>query len=197
MPEEAFYLAGGVGLLGVHATLNIFFATKEPSLSVSALWAQLRLAAGEQIERASTSQTPTPSNLLTRLDLDREFAVKYAAYHYYRSRGWVVKSGIKFGAEYVLYKRGPIFRHSDYAVAVIPALDAGDPEGHSVGRTRDWQWALTLNRVCAQANKKVLLCHVLVPGNMTRAQLNSPNCLRRLKVWDVCMGRWIPQKTRD
>ncbi|KAJ3165600.1 tRNA splicing endonuclease subunit sen2 [Geranomyces variabilis] len=113
MPEEAFYLAGGVGLLGVHATLNIFFATKEPSLSISALWAQLRLAAGEEIERASTPQTPPPSNLLTRLDLDHEFAVKYAAYHYYRSRGWVVKSGIKFGAEYVLYKHGPIFRHSE------------------------------------------------------------------------------------
>ncbi|KAJ3156381.1 hypothetical protein HDU89_004163 [Geranomyces variabilis] len=107
MPEEAFYLAGGVGLLGVHATLN------EPLLSISALWTQLRLAAGEQIERASTSQTPPPSNLLTRLDLDHEFAVKYAAYHYYRSRGWVVKSGIKFGSEYVLYKRGPIFRHSE------------------------------------------------------------------------------------
>ena len=38
----------------------------------------------------------------------------YAAYHYYRSLGWVVKGGIKFCVDYLLYKRGPVFQHAEY-----------------------------------------------------------------------------------
>ena len=45
---------------------------------------------------------------------DNPFLVTYAVYHYYRSLGWVVKGGIKFCVDYLLYKRGPVFHHAEY-----------------------------------------------------------------------------------
>lgn len=44
---------------------------------------------------------------------DNPFLVNYVIYHHYRSLGWVVKSGIKFCVDYLLYKRGPIFAHAE------------------------------------------------------------------------------------
>ena len=44
---------------------------------------------------------------------DNPFLVNYAIYHHYRSLGWVVRSGIKFCVDYLLYKRGPVFHHAE------------------------------------------------------------------------------------
>ena len=45
---------------------------------------------------------------------DNPFLVNYAVYHHYRSLGWVIKSGIKFCVDLLLYKRGPVFHHAEY-----------------------------------------------------------------------------------
>ncbi|CAG8524278.1 199_t:CDS:2, partial [Scutellospora calospora] len=44
--------------------------------------------------------------------LDNPFIIRYVAYHYFRSLGWVVKGGMKFGCDYVLYEKGPVFKHA-------------------------------------------------------------------------------------
>jgi len=49
----------------------------------------------------------------TRDRLDNPFLIYYVAYHHYRSLGWVVKGGIKFCVDYLLYKRGPVFSHAE------------------------------------------------------------------------------------
>jgi tRNA-splicing endonuclease subunit Sen2 len=43
---------------------------------------------------------------------DDPFLVSYVTYHHFRSLGWVVKPGIKFAADWLLYRRGPVFSHS-------------------------------------------------------------------------------------
>lgn len=48
-----------------------------------------------------------------------DFILKYVAYHYYRAKGWTVKSGIKYGGDYLLYKRGPAHYHASYLVQVL------------------------------------------------------------------------------
>nr|KAJ3420725.1 tRNA splicing endonuclease subunit sen2 [Polyrhizophydium stewartii] len=78
MLEEAVFLACAVGCLRVH---------QETALSRDELWRRCR-----EIRRQQSAATET------RRPLD--FALKYAAYHYYRSRGWVVKSGHLFGADF-------------------------------------------------------------------------------------------------
>ena len=42
---------------------------------------------------------------------DDEFLMNYVAYHHFRSLGWVPRAGIKFGVDWLLYNRGPVFDH--------------------------------------------------------------------------------------
>lgn len=49
---------------------------------------------------------------------DNPFLVNYVVYHHYRSLGWVVKGGLKFCVDYLLYKRGPVFHHAESVFAM-------------------------------------------------------------------------------
>jgi tRNA-splicing endonuclease subunit Sen2 len=33
-------------------------------------------------------------------ELDSNFPFKYAVYHHYRSKGWILKSGLKYGCDF-------------------------------------------------------------------------------------------------
>jgi tRNA-splicing endonuclease subunit Sen2 len=66
---------------------------------------------------ASPFSTPSHQNL-TQLQSqwsrpDNPFLLNYITYHHFRSLGWVVKSGIKFCIDFLLYKRGPAFSHAE------------------------------------------------------------------------------------
>ena len=89
----------------------------------------------------------------------------YVAYHYFRSLGWVVKSGTKFCVDFLLYKKGPVFSHAEYVIAnrfavlVIPyyedatdALDSPFSKHHNSGE-KSWVWFSTMNRVNSQVQK--------------------------------------------
>lgn len=116
------------------------------------------------------------------------FIASYVAYHYFRSRGWIPKSGLKFGVDYglaarcaphrrtsrarrsdpqhappVLYKQGPAFYHSSYAV-VVRSVDAetlepalSDPgvaaDAPYRDRVLDWPLIVTLGRLSEQVAK--------------------------------------------
>ncbi|CEI85703.1 hypothetical protein RMCBS344292_00160 [Rhizopus microsporus] len=114
---------------------------------------------------------------------DPTFHYIYAVYHYYRSLGWVPKSGIKFGVDFVLYKLGPAYRHADYAVIIIP-LQKGQPED-----TKSWQWLLRLNRICTQVKKTLVLCYVTIP--------ESINHIESYRIQEVVYRRWSAQKNRE
>ncbi|VDL94449.1 unnamed protein product [Schistocephalus solidus] len=48
------------------------------------------------------------------------FSARYAAYVYYRSRGWIVRPALSLGAvDFLLYAQGPPWRHAAYAVLVL------------------------------------------------------------------------------
>lgn len=122
-------------------------------------------------------QIPIPGTL--ELDLyagrfDNPFLVHYAAYHYYRSLGWVIKGGIKFCVDLLLYKRGPVFHHAEYAsthachrvsltfcrfaVVVLPVYeDPADQESSPFNLANaspfSWTWLSTVNRVNSQVQK--------------------------------------------
>ena len=58
-----------------------------------------------------------PPNLTQQLRFDNPFLINYVVYHHYRSLGWVVKGGIKFCVDYLLYKRGPVFTHAEWVLS--------------------------------------------------------------------------------
>ncbi|TPX67650.1 hypothetical protein SpCBS45565_g03610 [Spizellomyces sp. 'palustris'] len=180
-PEEAFFLAYGLGILAVRES------EEGDILEPCELWSKLR-SHPNALTFASQLMGP---EIMTTSKLSSEFGVRYAAYHYYRSQGWVVKSGIKFGTDF------DEDRFFDIPI-VVPSVSHTTHEDTLPDiPERTWVWALSVNRVCAQVNKRVLLCHVVVPSDITRTELADPTCIKRFAVWDVCIGRWVPEKTRD
>ncbi|KAJ3236356.1 tRNA-splicing endonuclease subunit Sen2 [Chytriomyces hyalinus] len=119
------------------------------------------------------------------------FAARLAVYRLFRMKGWVVRDGVRFAAEYVLYKPGgPLKYHADYAVHV-----------HMVGRhsPESWKQILATIRFTEQAKKKMLHVSVSVPqlkangneGSLDQdfvTSLDSSNA----SIHMLQVSRWVP-----
>lgn len=63
----------------------------------------------------------SPAQLWARcVAADAAFVKAYAVYHFLRSRGWVPRSGLKFGADFLAYRRGPRHFHSRFGLLFSP-----------------------------------------------------------------------------
>lgn len=56
-----------------------------------------------------------------------KFRLIYKVYKELRDRGYVVRSGLKFGADFAVYERGPGLEHAPYLVHVLEMSEAIDP----------------------------------------------------------------------
>lgn len=124
-----------------------------------------------------------------------DFVSCYAAYHHCRSRGWVPKggSGAKYGVDFMLYRKGPPFYHASYSVVVQKADGA---YSSSARRPFSWRSLAALSRITANVSKELMLCYIIYPSDLSEAELDSPECLRRLKVQEVVVSRWVSSKER-
>lgn len=115
---------------------------------------------------------------------------EYIAYHYFRSLGWCMRSGVKFGTDFILYKRGPPFHHAEYAVNVV-ASDA----------QLDWQGNQAIMRVLGGVKKTLVLAYVEGPSYVEWDRITSIGDFRRIlqqfKVKPITFFRWTPTRTRD
>jgi len=121
--------------------------------------------------------------------LSTEFISKYAVYHYLRSKGWVVKSGLKFGGDYLVYSKGPPFCHASYVALVI--------EEYSDRHNYSWNVLSALNREATAAGKEVLLCYVDCDNALKEEDLDSPNCLPAFTIKEVLFKRWVASEERQ
>ncbi len=126
------------------------------------------------------------------------FPSHYAVYHHFRAKGWVPKVGIKFGADFILYKDGPPFYHSSYSV-IIKTVNDLDLEPHPKYDTQrlTWRSLSAFNRVTEQVNKEVMLCYVLHPSTLTEAELSSPECIKQFKIQEMIVNRWVSSQERE
>ena len=197
--EETFFLVFAVECLSVtetasvetavinthqptaEAKISVHYPCSTSAMSIQECW--LRFCKVSAVEQ--TLQTQYHHALVTSGPLghgitpNNPFIVRYVVYHYYRSQGWIVKDGLNYGTDFLLYKKGMVFGHSHYAVKVVPCesdLDVDHTEmtgnvsvqrpGHRFYSfisptpglcqphgTLSWQWLLTLNRVVAQVQK--------------------------------------------
>jgi len=181
--EEAFFLSYSLGILEIFPSHDS--ADSLPTTSLLSLFRR-------------HSYFPARS-LSTREEPDDPFMISYATYHHYRSLGWVVRSGVKFGVDYLLYNRGPAFSHAEFAVVVLPNYSDGrEKEGKS------WWWLHGVNRVQAQVHKSLILCYVDIPSRETLkgtvgkdGTVDIGQMLSRYKVHDVNVRRWTPNRSRD
>nr|XP_055039731.1 tRNA-splicing endonuclease subunit Sen2 [Misgurnus anguillicaudatus] len=121
------------------------------------------------------------------------FSFTYAAYHYFRAKGWVPKSGIKYGTDLMLYRKGPPFYHASYSV-VVERVD--ESFTGSVLRPFTWRSLAALSRITGNVSKELMLCYIITPSNMTEDALCSPECLKRLTVQEVIVSRWVSSRER-
>ncbi|XP_077552288.1 uncharacterized protein LOC144166618 [Haemaphysalis longicornis] len=121
------------------------------------------------------------------------FPARYATYHHFRSKGWVVRSGMKYAADYLLYKDGPPFYHASFSV-VVRRVQADTLEEDPDHRLQTWQGLSGLIRVNGNASKTVLLCHVIMPKD---ADLTTPHCLQSFRIQELLVRRWVVSEERE
>ncbi|KAI2634058.1 hypothetical protein GGS21DRAFT_126243 [Xylaria nigripes] len=175
-PEEAFYLVFGLGALSViDPATGKTMATQE----LFELFCRL-------------SYIPPRTQALRP---DDPFLIQYVVYHHFRSLGWVPRSGIKFGVDWLLYIGGPVFSHAEFAVVVLPAYT--DPYWKDKGQQpveRSWHWLHSINRVQSHALKTLVLVYVDIPPP-TQA-LEPSILLKRYKIREFFMKRWLSNRSR-
>lgn len=142
--HEAFFLAYGLGCLTIRSR-NL------EKLSLQTCWSQFR---------------DSHKGLNVHLD----FAIEYAVYHYFRSRGWVVKSGENYGTNFLLYRDKPSVEHSKYAVLIMSENEVMKPY--------NWQSLLTFQRVIQSVNKELLLVYIENPSVAS----DDPRCIEKIKI---------------
>lgn len=169
--QEAFFLLWNLDCLTVldphtvcvpHPLLyDVLTYLKQVIMSLQDIWIAFQIA-----------HLPTQ-----RLQFDNPFLINYIVYHHYRSLGWVVKGGIKFCVDYLLYKRGPVFTHAEYvhrrlyhrllthsarfALVVCPVYEDPEDQQSSYFDLQNsapfpWSWLSTVNRVNSQVQKVFL-----------------------------------------
>src|SRR5260370_35793516 len=78
------------------------------------------------------------------------FLIQYIAYHHFQTLGWVIHSGIKFCVDYLLYKKGPVSSHAEFAVVVVPSYEDPANQGTSPYQLSSkmpmrWSWFSMIN----------------------------------------------------
>jgi tRNA-splicing endonuclease subunit Sen2 len=189
--EEAFFLSYALGVF------NVYCDDSDTILPPSSLLSLFR----------RHSYHP-PRSLSMPAEPDDPFMLSYVVYHHYRSLGWVVRSGVKFGVDYLLYNRGPAFSHAEFSVTVLPSyshpywLKTEESKRYVAEKTKKtWFWLHGINRVQAQVHKQLMICYVEVPSPWRSEEkgkdVDIAGELSRYKVRDVMVRRWTPNRSKD
>ena len=184
-PEEAFFLTFALGALRV-----VDRDTKTP-ISTPDVFLLFRQ------HSYFPPRISTPSLLP-----DDPFLVHYVVYHHFRSMGWVPRPGVKFGVDWLLYQRGPVFDHAEFGLIVLPSYS--DPRWKEDGHTppqRSWHWLHGINRVLSHVLKSLVLVYVDVPhpaalGPNETDGSNITNLLKKYKVREIMVRRWSSNRNR-
>ncbi|KAF2106538.1 hypothetical protein BDV96DRAFT_474184, partial [Lophiotrema nucula] len=213
--EEAFFLTYVLGVLQVFKSggrtalscselFRIFcaFSTDSASDEAAAVLGAIKPFQRTVGRRFSFSGVPA-------IAPDNPFILRYAVYHHFRSLGWVVRDGVKFAADYLLYHRGPVFKHAEFAIMIMPSYSDQYWSANSKRKAeykkkegRDWWWFHRVNRVQTQAIKTLMLVYVEVPPPWDEGHdklgydVNAGAVLKKYKVREVVMQRWTPNRHR-
>jgi len=117
-------------------------------------------------------------------NLSDDFPLRYAVYHHFRSKNWVVKDARKYGNDFLLYKDGPPFFHASYSVRI-----------ERIGKAPSLSWSMlaALNRVTESAAKEVLIAQVLESPSKTSIDVY----LKSTVISELLVKRWIPSQKRE
>jgi len=178
--EEAFFLSYGLGALTIQTSPA---ATDD----ASSPWSN------SQLLSLFASHAVFPPCSPSAIQPDNPFLLNYVVYHHYRSLGWVIRPGSKFSCDFLLYNRGPVFSHAEFALLIIPEYAQGVE-----GKRKDWWWLHCVNRVQSQVRKTLVLCYVEVPKTLEgMSEGDIGRLLRGYKIREFVIKRWLANRSRD
>ena len=127
------------------------------------------------------------------------FPILYAAYHHFRSKGWVPKDGIRYGADFLLYRKGPPYYHASYIVVVkCVCAESLKPLGYNVTNKRNFSWESLsgIMRLATTVSKEVMFCYVGIPADLQKTKIGLSD-LNRLSINENIVSRWVSSKERE
>jgi len=186
-PEEAFFLAFGLGALSV---VDPVTGAPIPTDHLLTLFRSYSYFPPREVGSTVTPLQPSDP-----------FLVQYAVYHHFRSLGWVPRHGIKFGVDFILYQRGPVFDHSEFGLIIVPSFS--DPlwkdHEHDTPK-RSWSWLMGVNRVLSHVLKGLVLVYVDVPSPALFDELVRQGglaaALKKYKIREVMVRRFSANRNR-
>lgn len=184
-PEEAFFLSFGLGVLEVSDPASGRVLSRQELFSLFRQYSYF-----------------PPRNGPDEPDLEPDdgFLVHYAVYHHFRSLGWVPRGGIKFGVDWLLYTRGPVFDHAEFGLIVIPSYsDAWWKKQGKQGPRKPWSWLHSVVRVLSHVTKSLVLIYVDVPPphKFEEGLKNGiTEAMKLYKIREVMVKRWSSNRNR-
>lgn len=208
-PEEAFFLTYALGALSVVSHDKVMIESS--ALDDLPTWYLLRLFAlhstsplpQEAMQQLQSTLPQTSANIsmppsAPPIAPDNQFILRYVVYHHFRSLGWVVRPGIKFAVDFLLYLRGPAFHHAEFAIMIVPSYSHEHWKDRK-GDSKDWWWLHRVNRVQSAVFKTLVLVYVEVPApwDGEGREVDIGSLLGMYKVREVVVRRWSPNRNRD
>ncbi|XP_064539086.1 uncharacterized protein Tsen2 [Drosophila montana] len=117
------------------------------------------------------------------LDYDRQFFYKLASYLYLKSRNWIIKSGIKFGGDFLIYKQGPRQYHASFLVLV--QVSGNVMHTHYVAKNLKG-----VQRVAETSDKDVLILTVNQLNDDVDPAPSTPATLQSLTIEETVIRRF-------
>ncbi|NVM34863.1 MAG: tRNA-intron lyase [Candidatus Lokiarchaeota archaeon] len=122
-PLYASYLYVKKGFFGSPLGINkprLEYFSKPSELSLIEAYYLLELDE-ISIHDVKENKTLSPKEFLEiAIEIHHKFEEKYIIYKDLREKGYIPRPGLKFGADYVVYKKGPGLEHSLFMVHVLP-----------------------------------------------------------------------------
>ena len=155
-----------------------------------------------KIKQGSSDLLPlTLQQCWTQFNLiSSQFMNRYVVYHFYRSKGYVVKSGLKYGVDYILYQQnGPSKVHASHSILVADSKFQ-----------MKWKELQNLNRLTLQIAKvscrfylhsvlifelqQLRICYVV--GSTDNNDCSSVESFKKLHVRECNISRFVAEKER-
>ena len=113
-------------------------------------------------------------NVWQVISSDSSFIIRYAVYHYFRSKLWIVRDGTGFGFDFVLYPDHPNEAHSKYCVKIISSMDEFEKR------------AILTTRVTWNVKKEVMFVIVDIPSDVN---IENSDCLSSITITPFTTNR--------
>ena len=136
---------------------------------------------------------------------DDPFLVHYIVYYHFRRQRIIVKPGLKFGVDYLLYDRPIPLTHAQHCVNILGNYHLWDDVGERLVREEiTWQQVNLWQRLMGNVRKRLKYVYVEIPplkGEEDWRDVNSrkefDEILQRYRVREVMNSRMVISRERD